>query len=68
MRHINKSFKDEIQLNYKYCDIRDTKYVVLHIVDVGTAYYEATIVKDRRIATATAEIERIWLKKYSAPK
>lgn len=68
MSNVNQEFNEEIQLYYTYCDIRDSKHVMIHLVVVGTVYSETTIVNDRSISTATGEIERIWLNRHGAPK
>lgn len=67
MTHVNQEFNEELQMNFTYVDIRDSKHVVLHIVDAGTAYSETAIVGDRRIATAIRAIEEIWLKRHGTP-
>lgn len=57
VRHVNESFNQEIQTDYTHCAIRDTKRVVLQVVDVGTSYSATAIVADKRIATATNILE-----------
>lgn len=68
VHHVNQTFNQEVQLDYKYRNIRDTKHVLLHIVDGGTAYSETIIAQDRRMETATMKIEEIWLNRNCVPK
>lgn len=48
--HNNEELNEEIQMDYTYGTIRDTKLVVLHIVDEGTPYSETAIVTYRRVS------------------
>lgn len=66
--HVCEAFNQEIQADFMFADIRGTKYCILHVVDTGTSYSEATIVSRRSGEIMAHTLETVWLLNHGAPK
>ena len=67
LTHVNEAFNQEVQLDFTFCNIRDTKYTVLHLVDTGTGYSEATITSSCIASAITRTFETPWIHRHGAP-
>lgn len=47
LTHVCKEFNQEMQVDFMFADVRNSKYCVLHVVDTSTAYSETPIVSKR---------------------
>lgn len=68
LTHVCQEFNQEVQADFMFANIRGTKYCVLHIVDTGTRYSEATVVSNRSCAIMASEMETVWILRHGAPK
>lgn len=64
----NEDFKLEVQIYFIYCLIRGTRHFILHLVDSGTAFPEASIVPSRHMDVITARLELEWINPDGAPE
>lgn len=67
LTHVNEAFNNEIQADYVIVYIRDEKFEVLNIVDLGTRYGERAIAKMRSAENMTEMIEKEWIYHHGAP-
>lgn len=68
LAHVNKSFNSEIQADFVTVYIRDEKFEVINIIDVGTRYGERSIAPCRDGRTMMEIVETRWLYQHGDPK
>lgn len=67
LTHVNEAFNQELQIDFIFVVIGDTKYTVMHMTDTGTGYSELALAPDRSMATIIRIIETVWVCKHGAP-
>ena len=61
-------FNKQHQVDLKYCkDHRGKKYVFLSMIDVGTSYHQAVMLKTRKSEYVASKWHRHWIANYGAP-
>lgn len=65
--HIHAAFNDEIQVDYLYAEIHDTKYEILNIIDTGTRYGERMMTTCRSAENMKQQFETNWFYVHGAP-
>lgn len=68
LTHVNKSFKQEVQLDFMFHVIRKEKRTVLVITDTGTGFTECCAVSQRSLVTVMQTIETIWFYQHGIPQ
>lgn len=66
--HINAAFNEEIQADFLYVYIREKKYEVLNIIDLGTKYGERIISQSRTAEKMKETFETKWFYNHGAPR
>ena len=67
LTHVNEAFNAEIQADYVIVYIKEEKYEVLNIIDLGTRYGERAIATTRSAENMTNMLETEWLYHHGAP-
>lgn len=67
LTNVNTAVNDEVQAGFVTAYIRDEKYKVLNIVDMGTKYGERSIAPDKDGTTMMSMLESTWLYRHGAP-
>lgn len=68
LSHINEDFNEELQADFMVVYIKEKKYFVLNIVDVGRRYGERMIAESRGAAHLMEMMETEWTYHHGAPK
>lgn len=64
---IDSHFNNEIQLDFVWLNVRDTRHVCLHIIDTFSSYSEVTIAPNRSQEFISNTLENVWIYRYGAP-
>lgn len=67
LTHVCQAFNQELQADFAICEIRGTKYVVLHGVDTGTSSSESPFASTRSAEAMAQGLEVIWPLRHGAP-
>ena len=67
LTHVNEAFNAEIQADYVVVYIRDEKFEVLNVIDLGTRYGERAIARTRSAESMTHMLETEWIYHHGAP-
>lgn len=57
LSHVDQQFNQELQADFTWVEIINTKYVVLHAVDAGTGFSETEITKSRNAREMASSLE-----------
>lgn len=68
LSRVDAAFNEQVQADYTFVTIRQTKYCVLHAVDTSTSYSETVAVSSRSAQVMAAELEKIWIYRHGAPR
>ena len=67
--HRPYGFNKYHQVDLKYCrDARGQKYVFMSMIDCGTGYHQATMVKTRQSGYCATKWHKHWVAHYGAPQ
>lgn len=67
LTHVNEEFNNEVQVDFVFIQIKDTKYTCLYLVDTGTAFSECVITSSRKTDTIITTLNQEWILKHGAP-
>lgn len=68
LTYVNAAFSDDIQTDFVTVCVRDEKYEVLNIFDMGTRYGERAMAPTRDGRAMMNMVETHWLYQHGAPK
>lgn len=65
--HVNQAFNVEIQIDFFFPVIRNSKRTIMNITDTGTSYSELVICNSRDAQSMIHVIETSWIYRHGAP-
>ena len=68
LTHVNEAFNVEIQADYVIVYIREEKFEVMNMIDLGTRYGERAIAKTPSSESMTEMLESEWIYHHGAPE
>ena len=68
LSHVNEDFNEELQINFAYATVKESRLIFMVMTDVGTGYSETAIASDRKQETISTLIETKWICHHGAPK
>lgn len=66
--HLNAAFNEEVQSDFFYVYIREKKYEILNMIDLGTRYGERAMTTSRSADEIKRMFEIFWFYRHGAPR
>lgn len=68
LTHVNEAFNEELQVDFLFTMIRQTRCTIMNMTDAGTGYTELALSTDRNMASIIAILEQRWFCKHGQPR
>lgn len=63
----NQAFNEVFKFYFTFVDIFQAHYMIIHFVDIGIAYSESQVVRNRRHSVVPRAFQAAIIHKHSAP-